>query len=93
MKTVAAKSKFGKFFQLLQKMENYHPSYEKELRANIVREYSGGRTSSLTEMYNRFPELYFNMIQLMKEKVGDTPQAKRHYDPDEIGRASCRERV
>lgn len=76
------KTTHGLFWELLRKQVNFHPDYQEDLKANIVMEYSGGKTSSLTMMYNKYPAAYFNMIAALKERAGYTPQARRFYDPE-----------
>lgn len=65
------------FWALLRETEGYNEAYKEEMKAGIVHRYSGGRTSSLSEMYRCYPAAYSRMIDAMK---GDFHQRQARYE-------------
>ena len=56
----------GLFWALLKETEGYKDAYKEVIKEGIVHEYSGGKTTSLSEMYERFPAAYARMIDDLK---------------------------
>ena len=61
------------FWTLLKEVPGYDPRYKDVIKEGLVHEHSGGRTTSLSEMYARYPKEYSLMIEAMK----GTPQQKK----------------
>ena len=61
------------FRTLLKEVPGYDPRYKDVIKEGLVHEHSGGRTTSLSEMYARYPKEYSLMIEAMK----GTPQQKK----------------
>ena len=61
------------FWTLLKEMPGYDPRYKDVIKEGLVHEHSGGRTTSLSEMYVRYPREYSLMIEAMK----GTPEQRR----------------
>ncbi len=57
----------GNFWVLLKQIPGYKDDSKESMKAFFVEEYTEGRTSSLSEMYNRFPMEYSQMIQALKK--------------------------
>lgn len=91
MKTAVKSNKtHGRFWSLLKQLPNYDDSFKEELKENICLEYSNGRTSSLSELYQNFPAGYEHMIADLKRATQNTPQAIRLYDPEgDLWRKRC----
>lgn len=60
------------FWTLLKETPGYDPRYKEVIKEGIVHEHSGGRTTSLSEMYRKYPREY----SLMIEKMKGTPERK-----------------
>ena len=60
------------FWTLLKEVPGYDPHYKDVIKEGIVHEHSRGRTTSLSEMYAKYPREYSLMIEAMK----GTPQQK-----------------
>lgn len=56
------------FWTLLKETPGYDPCYKEVIKEGIVHEHSGGRTTSLNEMYENYPSEYSRMIDAMKPK-------------------------
>ena len=56
------------FWTLLKETTGYDPCYKEVIKEGIVHEHSGGRTTSLNEMYENYPSEYSRMIDAMKPK-------------------------
>ena len=56
------------FWALLKETPGYDPRYKEVIKEGLVYEHSGGRTTSLSEMYTKFPAQYSRMIDAMKPK-------------------------
>lgn len=54
------------FWTLLKEVPGYDPHYKDVIKEGIVHEHSGGRTTSLSEMYTKYPKEYSLMIEAMK---------------------------
>lgn len=91
MKTAVKSNKtHGRFWSLLKQLQNYDDSFKDELKENICLEYSGKRTASLSELYNKFPADYEQMIADLKRATQNTPQAKSGYDREgDLWRKRC----
>lgn len=72
----------GKFWTLLRQTAGYNPAYKEEIKSGVVSHYSNGRTSSLSELYDKYPECYERMIYEMKLESFQSPQSKSKYDPE-----------
>ena len=68
------------FWTLLKETPGYDPHYKDVIKEGIVHEHSGGRTTSLSEMYAKYPREYSLMIEAMK---GTPEQKKARYDSQE----------
>lgn len=87
---VKANKTHGRFWGLLKQLQNYDDSFKDELKENICLEYSGRRTASLSELYNKFPADYERMIADLKRATQNTPPARRVYDPEgDLWRKRC----
>lgn len=68
---MAAKAKNGNkthglFWTLLKQVDGYASAYKEVIKEGLVHEYSGGKTTSLSELYERFPADYARMIENLK---------------------------
>lgn len=66
------------FWTLLKEVPGYNPQYKDVIKEGIVHGHSGGHTTSLSEMYTKYPREYSLMIEAMK----GTPQQKRARQED-----------
>lgn len=68
----------GLFWSLIKNVKGYNPSYKEVIKDGLVHQYSEGRTTSLSELYTKYPGDYCRMIEDLKgssiEKQG------RYYD-------------
>lgn len=80
MKT--ANKTHGRFYSLLKQTPGYESRLRNQMKEALVEHYSDGKTISLTEMYEKYPESYEKMIYSMKKQRLVSPQAKRVYDPE-----------
>lgn len=71
------KSAHALFWSLLKEVPGYKDSYKDVIKEGIVHQYSGGKTTSLSEMYKRFPAQYCEMIESLK---GDYWQKRERYE-------------
>ena len=67
------------FWSMLKEMPEYNERYKEVIKEGIVHQYSGGRTSSLSEMYLHHPAEYSKMIEEMK---GSQEQRRKRYDTE-----------
>lgn len=65
------------FWTLLKEVPGYDPRYKDVIKEGLVHEHSGGRTTSLSEMYTKYPREYSLMIESMK---GTSEQRKNRYE-------------
>lgn len=72
----------GRFFALLKQTPGFVSKYRDQMKEALVEHYSDNKTSSLSEMYAKYPEAYERMIYNMKKERMVSPQAKRIYDPE-----------
>ena len=83
MKTTAKTSKKPKshalFWSLLKETPGYNEKYKDVIKEGIVMKFTNEATSSLSEMYKKFPAEYSLMIEDMK---GDFNKKKERYDED-----------
>lgn len=79
---ITANKTHGRFFALLKQTPGYVSKYREPMKEALVEHYSGGKTTSLSEMYAKYPDAYERMIYNMKKERMVSPQAKRVYDPE-----------
>lgn len=65
-KTMKKKHAHALFWRLIKETDGYEERYKEVIKEGLVHEYSGGRTTSLSEMYERYPAEYSRMIDAMK---------------------------
>lgn len=65
------------FWTLLKETPGYDLQYKDVIKEGLVYEHSGGRTTSLSEMYTKYPREYSLMIEAMK---GTPEQRKNRYE-------------
>ena len=87
MKTTKNKPTHALFWSLLKETPGYQEAYKEVIKEGIVHEYSGGRTTSLSEMYRKYPAEYSKMVEAMK---GDYYDRAARY---EAGRDRAAKRV
>ena len=76
-KTRKKRSTHALFWELLKQTEGYQEQYKDVIKEGLVYNYSGGKTSSLSEMYSKYPGEYSLMIEDMK---GSGKQKAQRYD-------------
>ena len=86
MDTKRKKPTHALFWTLLKETEGYSAAHTELIKEGIVRQYSGGRTTSLSEMYRKYPAEYSLMIEGMK---GDFYKRQARYEASR-GRAAKR---
>lgn len=89
MKTIVKKTNnvHAKFWSLLRCTPGYDEKYRDLIKEGIVNEYSGGKTTSLSEMYEKYRKEYDAMIASMSRN----PQVvRKQYDKE---RDMCGKRV
>lgn len=69
----------GNFWKLLRQVPGYKDESKESLKAFFVEEYTCGQTTSLPEMYDRFPAEYSRMIQALK-KLAPKPEFDKERD-------------
>ena len=79
MTTIATKSNPHRwFFAYTKTLEGYDKTYEKVIREGIVYDYSGGKTSSLKELYEKYPSKYIQMQRKLQfEQLDETDKARK----------------
>lgn len=65
------------FFRLVSQLEGYDKRYAEVIREEIVHEASGGKTESLSELYEKYPDEYSKMIDDLKARVAYPERPKR----------------
>ena len=65
------------FWALLKETPGYRDEYREVVKEGVVHRYSGGRTTSLAEMYRSYPAEYSEMIEAMK---GSGEERKIRYE-------------
>lgn len=65
------------FWTLIKETPGYNDKYKDVIKEGLVDQYSGGRTSSLSEMYSKYPAEYSNMLEAMK---GSSRQKQNRYE-------------
>ncbi len=65
------------FWTLLRDIPGYKESYKEVIKEGLVSQYTNGKTSSLSEMYEKYPDKYSLMIDVLK---GDSYRRKARYD-------------
>lgn len=56
----------GAFWALLKKTDKYNEAYREDIKAAWVRQFSDGRTDSLSDFYEMHPFAYRRMIEALK---------------------------
>lgn len=67
---MGGKTKHARFFKLMQQMPDYKPEYQTLIKESLVSEYTLGKTTSLSEMYEKYPKAYSMMLEMMNRKFG-----------------------
>jgi hypothetical protein len=80
------KRNFGLFWTLIREIDGYKEAFKDVIKEGVVHQYSGGKTESLTEMFEKYPEEYARMMTALK---GDHNRKQSRYDK-EIGVARGR---
>ena len=80
MKATKKKSNHALFWTLLKQVPGYNEAYKEVIKEGIVSEASGGRTQSLSELYEKYPKEYSLMIEKLK---GDSDQKQMRYDAEQ----------
>lgn len=65
------------FFSYVQNIDGFDKSFEKEIRAGIVEDFSDGKTSSLSELYKKYPTLYNAMKRQFTSELKDREDKAR----------------
>lgn len=76
----------GLFFTLIKQIAGYKDAYRDVIKEGLVMQYSDNRTSSLSEMYTRYPAEYCRMIEELKHNAA----AKDKLRNDEADKARKR---
>lgn len=82
MKTQTNNKTHGRFWSLIKLLPDYNEEYKQEIKEAWVDKYSCGKTTSLSELYAKYPQEYGAMISDLKIATFHTPQARRGYDPE-----------
>ncbi len=77
MKTTKKKHNHALFWTLLKQIPGYNEAYKEVIKESVVSEASGGRTESLSELYEKYPREYCLMIEKLK---GDSRERQARYD-------------
>lgn len=77
MGTTRNKPRHALFWALLKETPGYREAYKEVIKEGVVHRYSGGRTTSLSEMYAKYPAEYSGMIEALK---GDYEQRQVRYE-------------
>lgn len=72
----------ARFYSLIVNLPGYSQKNREEIKSEIVRQYSSNNTASLSELYQRYPDKYSEMIEDLKRKTQRSPQAKTQFDPE-----------
>lgn len=75
------------FWSLLRETPGYQEQYKEVIKEGLVHQWTKGLTSSLSVMYDKYPDRYSLMIEAMK---GNSDQRQARY---EAGRDKCAKRV
>lgn len=66
------------FFRYVSNMEGYNKNFENVIREGIVREYSGGITGSLSDLFDNYPDKYNRMKkELTKQSFDELDKARK----------------
>lgn len=65
------------FWSLIKNIEGYCEAYKETIKESIVFEHSGEKTTSLSEMWNKYPKQYCKMLEALK---GDSRQRNCRYE-------------
>lgn len=71
MEKTKKENKHALFYQLLKDLPGYDIRYRDVIKEGIIYEHSGGKTTSLSEMWNKYPAQYSDMIEAMKRNRQD----------------------
>lgn len=77
MKATKKKPNHALFWTLLKQVPGYNEAYKEVIKEGIVNEASGGRTQSLSELYEKYPKEYSLMIEKLK---GNSDQRRVRYE-------------
>lgn len=66
VKTEKKKRQHALFFRLLKEMPGYNEAFKETIKEGLVYQFSKHRTTSLSEMYRKYPAEYCEMIEAMK---------------------------
>lgn len=77
MRQTKKKPSHALFWMLLKQIPGYNEAYKEVIKEGIVSEASGGRTQSLSELYEKYPREYSLMIEKLK---GDSDQKLVRYE-------------
>lgn len=56
------------FFTCVKSIDGYNSGFAKDIREGIVFDHSGGKTTSLSELYEKYPALYWRMKKSLTEE-------------------------
>ncbi len=76
-KRITKNASHAQFWVLIKDIPGYKDSYKDVIKEGLVSQYTGGNTSSLSEMFEKYPEAYANMIESLK---GDAYRRQARYD-------------
>lgn len=79
MEKTKKENKHALFYQLLKDLPGYDIRYRDVIKEGIIYEHSGGKTTSLSEMWNKYPAQYSDMIEAMKR---DRRNRMEHYQDE-----------
>lgn len=66
------------FFRYVNNLEGYNKDFEKMIREGIIREYSNGLTSSLSDLYSNHPAKYMQMKkELTRQSLDELDNARK----------------
>ncbi|WP_099465871.1 hypothetical protein [Parabacteroides provencensis] len=68
----------GLFWSLLKNVEGYNSAYKDVIKDGLVYKYSDQKTTSLNELYEKYPDAYCRMIEDLKGTF--TERQERYYD-------------
>lgn len=80
--TTTTNKTHGLFYSLIRQLDGYNVKDRDMIKEELVSSYSGGRTSSLSEMYRKYPARYAEMIERLKVLTRRTPAHRSHNDPE-----------
>lgn len=69
----------GLFWTLIRSVKGYNEAYKEVIKEGLIHEYTAGKTTSLSQMYNKYPADYARMIEDLK----GSPSARKERYRDE----------